>query len=278
MSQKIDNNFYNILDDLSEEISTTIIFEKKKKKGREKIKTNLLSHDKCKKDNIKSLIMTHFIKFIICFLNDFSKKLISNAINLFKKIDFEERKKINIQFIKKFIEMTLSDFCKLKISKKYSKDVEPNENYKNFEIIKNYFPKEIREMKLRKLYENFYICQNFDILKEKYGLTNTINFFSLLNEKENKGDYYIYKLKKTGLNLIKDLDKKKSININQYLGKKRFYNIKKEGEKKEINDYSHGNIKNKNEIVDNSNENYIIFEDNLFMKENENDENFESYF
>ena len=38
MSQKIDNNFYNILDDLSEEISTTIIFEQKKKKEEKKLR------------------------------------------------------------------------------------------------------------------------------------------------------------------------------------------------------------------------------------------------
>ncbi len=255
-----------------------LILNKKKKKGRKKIKKNLLSHNKCKKDNIRSNIMTHFRKFIISFLNDFSNYLIPNNIILFRKIDFKEREKLNIKYIKNFIEMKLSDFCKLKISKKYSKDVEPNENYKNFEIIKNYFPKEIREMKLRKLYENFYICQNFDILKEKYGLTNTINFFSLLNEKENKGDYYIYKLKKTGLNLIKDLDKKKSLINDQTLKKKRFYGIKKEEEKKEINDYYHENIYNKNENLD---ENYIIYVENDYMIENENNINdgkFDYYF
>ena len=36
-----------------------------------------------------------------------------------------------------------------------------------------------------------------------------MNFFSLLNEKKDEGLYYLNKLKKTGLNLIKDLDKKK---------------------------------------------------------------------
>ena len=69
--------------------------------------------------------MTHFQKYIISFLNDLAKKFISDTIFLFRKIDFNERKKINIQSIKKFVEMNISDYCKLKISKKYKKKVEP---------------------------------------------------------------------------------------------------------------------------------------------------------
>ena len=279
MSQKNNNNFYEILNDSSDEISTTINFEQKKKKGRKKIKKNLLSHNKCKKDNIRSNIMTHFRKFIISFLNDFSNYLIPNNIILFRKIDFKEREKLNIKYIKNFIEMKLSDFCKLKISKIYTKEVESNENQKNFENIKNYFPEEITKINIRNLYEKFYISQNFDLLKEKYRLTNTNNFFSLLNEKEKEGDFnYVNKLKETGLNLIKDLDKKKSLINDQTLKKKRFYGIKKEEEKKEINDYYHENIYNKNENLD---ENYIIYVDNDYMIENENNINdgkFDFYF
>ena len=282
MSQKNNNNFYEILNDSSDEISTTINFEQKKKKGRKKIKKNLLSHNKCKKDNIRSNIMTHFRKFIISFLNDFSNYLIPNNIILFRKIDFKEREKLNIKFIKNLIEMKLSDFCKLKISKIYTKEVESNENQKNFENIKNYFPEEITKINIRNLYEKFYISQNFDLLKEKYRLTNTNNFFSLLNEKEKEGDYnYVNKLKETGLNLIKDLDKKKSLIINQTLKKKRFYGIKKEEEKKEINDYYHENIYNKNENLDDLCENYIIYVDNDYIIENENNINdgkFDFYF
>ena len=282
MSQKNNNNFYEILNDSSDEISTTINFEQKKKKGRKKIKKNLLSHNKCKKDNIRSNIMTHFRKFIISFLNDFSNYLIPNNIILFRKIDFKEREKLNITFIKNLIEMKLSDFCKLKISKIYTKEVESNENQKNFENIKNYFPEEITKINIRNLYEKFYISQNFDLLKEKYRLTNTNNFFSLLNEKEKEGDFnYVNKLKETGLNLIKDLDKKKSLIINQTLKKKRFYGIKKEEEKKEINDYYHENIYNKNENLDDLCENYIIYVDNDYIIENENNINdgkFDFYF
>ena len=260
MSQKNNNNFYEILNDSSDEIST----------------------NKCKKDNIRSKIMTHFIKFIISFLNDFSNYLIPNNIILFRKIDFKEREKLNITFIKNLIEMKLSDFCKLKISKIYTKEVESNENQKNFENIKNYFPEEITKINIRNLYEKFYISQNFDLLKEKYRLTNTNNFFSLLNEKEKEGDYnYVNKLKETGLNLIKDLDKKKSLINDQTLKKKRFYGIKKEEEKKEINDYYHENIYNKNENLDDLCENYIIYVDNDYMIENENNINdgkFDYYF
>lgn len=282
MNQKIEENFYNILNESLEEMSTTYIYETKKKKGREKIKKNFSSHDKCKKDNIRSIIMTHFQKYIISFLNDLAKKFISDTIFLFRKIDFNERKKINIQSIKKFVEMNISDYCKLKISKKYKKKVEPYENQKNFEIIKDYFPKEIKEIKIRIIYEQFYISQNYDILKEKYGLTNEMNFFSLLNEKKDEGLYYLNKLKKTGLNLIKDLDKKKSIDTNQYISKKRFYGIKKEEEKNKINEYYNENVKNKTETFDDLFNKYIIFEDTLFMNEKknyENDEkNYYSYF
>ena len=178
--------------------------------------------------------------------------------------------------------MKLSDFCKLKISKIYTKEVESNENQKNFENIKNYFPEEITKINIRNLYEKFYISQNFDLLKEKYRLTNTNNFFSLLNEKEKEGDYnYVNKLKETGLNLIKDLDKKKSLINDQTLKKKRFYGIKKEEEKKEINDYYHENIYNKNENLDDLCENYIIYVDNDYIIENENNINdgkFDFYF
>jgi len=62
------------------------------------------------------------------------------------------------------------------------------------------------------------------------------------------------------------------------LKKKRFYGIKKEEEKKEINDYYHENIYNKNENLD---ENYIIYVDNDYMIENENNINdgkFDYYF
>ena len=41
MSQKNNNNFYEIFNDLLDEISTTINFEQKKKKKKKKIKKNL---------------------------------------------------------------------------------------------------------------------------------------------------------------------------------------------------------------------------------------------
>ena len=45
MNQKIEENFYNILNESLEEMSTTYIYETKKKKGREKIKKNFSYHE-----------------------------------------------------------------------------------------------------------------------------------------------------------------------------------------------------------------------------------------
>jgi hypothetical protein len=228
------SNFYSILDDDLSDYSTNI----EKNKNIEKSKSNKRKrkHNKMHKDNIRSNILTNFMKFSFKFVEGEIKKI--NPDHKLKKIKYREGY-LNLSAIKNLFEKNVDNYFYCNVSSRYRTN--RNENEIIFENIKNYISNDFLNMKLKEIYEKYYLKENEYVLKENS--TNSLkleNFCSLLNKYKNQKNYEYYeKLKNTGINLIEDLNNSIKIAENQkFLSKKRNIMIKKyQNEKEYEKDY-----------------------------------------
>lgn len=167
-----------------------------------KSKTNLESkiHSKYRNDNIRNKIFTHFIFFVISFLNDYGKQFIHQKI-FFKGITYKFRQKLNFQKIQNIMSCTIKDFCNIPVSSKY-KNCE-NLNLKSFNLLSKFFDEEFVNMKICNLYKYCYYKNNFKLIKTYFGLSDKIENFEKLLEKYNNDIEYRNKLKINGKNLLK---------------------------------------------------------------------------
>ncbi len=204
-----ENNFYSIFDD-DDTYECSIILVKKK--GRiKKNSSHYRAHDKTKKDNIRSKILTHFMRFLHKFIE-------INFQTEIKKIIYRT-KNTNVNLIKALFENKVEDYFSFETSKKYK---EKNQNQEIFHNIKHLSP-ELLKMEFKEIYKKYYLQEN-ESMKEQLYLNqqlNDFNFQSLLNEYINDNTYY-KKIKNTGMNLIVDLYKNTKINSEkvEFLGKK----------------------------------------------------------
>ena len=197
MSNKIEINLYDLLDDETDKSSLNI---KKNKLGRKRkeIKNTKRNHTKYKKDNMRSKIMTHFSKFIISFLNDYGKIFLPNQKNdFFKKVD--NRNKININSINNMMQKSLNEFCGL-ISLKYQNY--ENINFNSLNILSNYFEPNFFEKKISEFYKDFYLSKDIEKLKTVYGISNKTKNFECLLNKFNDDIKYRNLLEKIGNKLL----------------------------------------------------------------------------
>jgi hypothetical protein len=120
VSQIYKSNSKNDLSESNTFIKSKINFEIKHR-GRKNIKLlNNKTHRKSDFDNILAKIQVHFINFIINLSND-ALKIIKgkNFRKTFKNINYDFKKKININYIKKLQSYSIKDILIIDISSKY---------------------------------------------------------------------------------------------------------------------------------------------------------------
>ena len=243
-----ENNIYLIFDD-DDTYECSIILVKKK--GRPKKSSHNREHDKTKKDNIRSKILTHFMRFLHKFIE-------INFQTEIKKIIYRT-KNTNVNLIKALFENKVEDYFSFETSKKYK---EKNQNQEIFHDIKHLSP-EILQMEFKEIYKKYYLQEN-ESMKEQLYLNqqlNDFNFQSLLNEYINDNTYY-KKIKNIGMNLIDDLYKNTKINSEkvEFLGKKtnKSENYENQNEKEEYTEedlnISNSSSLNDHETKENSEE------------------------
>lgn len=246
-----ENNFYSIFDD-DDTYECSIILVKKK--GRiKKNSSHYREHDKTKKDNIRSKILTHFMRFLHKFIE-------INFQTEIKKIIYRT-KNTNVNLIKALFENKVEDYFSFETSKKYK---EKNQNQEIFHNIKHLSP-EILQMEFKEIYKKYYLQEN-ESMKEQLYLNqqlNDFNFQSLLNEYINDNTYY-KKIKNAGMNFIVDLYKNTKINSEkvEFLGKKtnKSENYENQNEKEE---YTEEVLNNSNSSSSNDSEKIVYDEEDI---------------
>lgn len=236
-----ENNFYSIFDD-DDTYECSIILVKKK--GRiKKNSSHYREHDKTKKDNIRSKILTHFMRFLHKFIE-------INFQTEIKKIIYR-KKRTNVNLIKALFENKVEDYFSFETSKKYK---EKNQNQEIFHDIKHLSP-EILQMEFKEIYKKYYLQENERFMK--------FNFQSLLNEYINDNTYY-KKIKNAGMNFIVDLYKNTKINSEkvEFLGKKtnKSENYENQNEKEE---YTEEVLNNSNFSSSNDSEKVVYDEEDI---------------
>ena len=253
MSNKIEINLYDLLDDETDKSSLNI---KKNKLGRKRkeIKNTKKNHTKYKKDNMRSKIMNHFSKFIISFLNDYGKIFLPNQKNdFFKKVDYKLR---NINSINNMMQKSLNEFCGLKVSTKYQNY--ENINFNSLNILSNYFEPNFFEKKISEFYKDFYLSKDIEKLKTVYGISNKTKNFECLLNKFNDDIKYRNLLEKIGNKLLEFANQNNNNNKNKNSLKEIVNNFTNKNYEYDLSptlSYS-----NENEIINLENDN------NLFVK------------
>lgn len=180
--------------------STTVSKTKKrgrKRKGETDPQQEYSAHDIYSEDNISVKIQSHYIKFIISFLN-----CIFPHLNYKKKIyNLDKEFKINItkSNVESLNKKTIGEIICNKISKKYTTvRNKENANKNIYEEIKNdpVLNKILNENYLV-FFKKFYYSHDSHINLKEYGLNKNIifgkkvkNFKCLLKAIEDKGDKY----------------------------------------------------------------------------------------
>ena len=186
------------------EDSKQVLFKTKmfKKRGRKKSLNDINNSNKPKRkihcktddDNVLIKIQVHFLTFVINVTNDIIEPYFQAKKNniYFKQINYDDKKNITIEHIKKLKSCSIKDILQMKISPKcckYGEDYNKN-NYDN--LIKkinkneslnwlNYF----FNMKYSELFE-IYKKSNFIIQGKKINLSKkTKSFYDLLEKNKN---------------------------------------------------------------------------------------------
>ena len=160
-------------------------------------KKNLREHPNYYSDNTIAIIKTHFKKFIIAFLNDYIKYYYGFQKARFRKFS---HKGVTIEKMKEFMEMTISDMCKLDLYGKFKKK-KKNQNQISLKSIPN---ENLINYKLKDFY---IICYQSDKSDFPFLSDKAKNFFDLIDEKKGK---LKNKIEKLGFSLISDYITKES--------------------------------------------------------------------
>ena len=165
-----------ILDDSENEQKKNLKFDikklTKKKRGRRTENECKRIHDKNSVDNIMRKIQSHYLSFIISFLNDILEIL--NYEQKFSKLDYEFKSNVNKNFVESLKRKTLAEIVCNKISVKYKhKDVNSNSIIYN-EIKENKILKNILSENYVSFFKKIYYKSNEHINLEEYGLNKNI--------------------------------------------------------------------------------------------------------
>ncbi len=184
-------------------------------------KKDFLGKKTIRRDNIRSKILNHFFQFLIDLFNDYVKKIYSYQKVLFQKINYDIRKKVNIDSVKSIMDKTIKEICEYDITSK-SQLFDKRNNSDCLKLISKDLEEKFINMKILTFYKEYYLCEDEEYLKNKFGISlNTKNFKYLLEEfNEN---YYEKKLyEETGKNLITQFINKKSNKNNEKNTKKEY--------------------------------------------------------
>ena len=181
----------------------------KNKRGRKPKKISRKeTHDANTFDNILRKIQTHFLSFMISFINDCIKSLHENKRMNLKKINYAEKRKIKKDYLEKIKNATINEFIQnTDISIKYKRC---NKNINKIyltKLSKISFFKNLFEMNFLELFHLYYNkSQPLDklfLFNETINLSeNTKPFYNLLKAEESNKEHFIEIAKMNYINNI----------------------------------------------------------------------------
>ena len=195
----INFKIYSFNDDIEIENENKMKIEKpifetklgKKKRGRKAKRINKKVHGAGDRDNIISKIQTHYLNFVINFLNDSIKEFYKNKRINFKKFNHADKSNSTYEHVNALKNCTINNLLEnLKISNKYKK-FDEDFNKKNKEkLIQNSWFQKLFEMKYTTLF-TYYFNDNkplneMILFEKKIILTSKTKSFYDLTEKNKE--------------------------------------------------------------------------------------------
>ena len=163
----------------------------KKKRGKKAKRINKKVHGAGDRDNIISKIQTHYLNFVINFLNDSIKEFYKNKRINFKKFNHADKSNSTYEHVNALKNCTINNLLEnLKISNKYKK-FDEDFNKKNKEkLIQNSWFQKLFEMKYTTLF-TYYFNDNkplneIILFEKKIILTSKTKSFYDLTEKNKE--------------------------------------------------------------------------------------------
>ena len=156
------------------------------------------NHDSSKYDNIIRKIQTHFLNFIVNFLNDCVHAFSLGKKYYFKKFDYKVKSDILTKNFNKLKSFTIGDILNyMGVSRKFKKNNDKTSNEKNMKILCKFSEfKEIFDIKYLELFSLYY--NNEQPLKEICLSGKTIilraetkSFYYLLEKNKDLKEYII---------------------------------------------------------------------------------------
>ena len=195
----INFKIYSFNDDIEIENENKMKIEKpifetklgKKKRGKKAKRINKKVHGAGDRDNIISKIQTHYLNFVINFLNDSIKEFYKNKRINFKKFNHADKSNSTYEHVNALKNCTINNLLEnLKISNKYKK-FDEDFNKKNKEkLIQNSWFQKLFEMKYTTLF-TYYFNDNkplneMFLFEKKIILTSKTKSFYDLTEKNKE--------------------------------------------------------------------------------------------
>ena len=181
----------------------------KNKRGRKPKKISRKeTHDANTFDNILRKIQTHFLSFMISFINDCIKSLHKNKRMNLKKINYAEKRKIKKSYLEKIKNATINEFIQnTDISIKYKRCNKDINKINLTKLSKISFFKNLFEMNFLELFHLYYNkSQPLDklfLFNETINLSeNTKPFYNLLKAEESNKENFIEIAKMNYINEI----------------------------------------------------------------------------
>ena len=214
------NNLIKPVETNISSVKTKSLFnvDKNRNRGRKRnINNTRRVHSADSTDNILNKIQTHFLNFIIIFINVIIKNIYHNKKRQFKKFNRNQKSTVNKDYLEKMKKSTIYDLLfNLDISEKYTR------------CEKNINQKYLKALSKDDWLINIFNMNFLDLFKVYYNDKQPLKEFLLTNKKyeekkiiisnETKSFYYLLEKEKT----LKD-------NINKIVNK--FYINKEEDEK-----------------------------------------------
>ena len=201
--------FLQIKKPIKKNIKFKIALLKKKRGKQSKINPKKEIHTSTTCDNILRKIQTHFLNFLISFINDCVKLENKNKKIYFRKFNYDIKKKISREYLDEIKNLTIKNILEtIDISKKYTR-TKSNVNKENLsKFSSDSWFKKLFEMKFLELFEYYY--NNAQPLKKVtlFGKTitfseKTLPFNKLIENNDNKEDF----INITEINYINDIKK-----------------------------------------------------------------------
>ena len=197
--ENYENKIDSFFDDIEIENENKMKIEKpifetklgKKKRGKKAKRINKKVHGAGDRDNIISKIQTHYLNFVINFLNDSIKEFYKNKRINFKKFNHADKSNSTYEHVNALKNCTINNLLEnLKISNKYKK-FDEDFNKKNKEkLIQNSWFQKLFEMKYTTLF-TYYFNDNkplneMFLFEKKIILTSKTKSFYDLTEKNKE--------------------------------------------------------------------------------------------